>query len=52
MTERERKHASNNFYRGKYLPRNGIIANAVIRDFDINCQGEMLTCVACGLRRG
>ena len=38
--ERQRKNTDFDFYRRWYLPSNGIIAQVVLRDLDLQCQGQ------------
>ena len=42
MVKSYRKNVSYDFYRGRYLPSNGIIANVVLRDLDLNFQDNKL----------
>ena len=41
MVAARRRNACYYFYRGCYPPTNGIIANVVLYDFDLNFQGKM-----------
>ena len=40
--ENPHKNASNNFYRSKYWPLNGIITNVVLHDLHLNFQGKKI----------